>query len=57
MSGDIEYLDAGFITSAEPREDTRQVATRPTGEENTPTVVRTEFKIGPEDVPQKQNQK
>jgi len=43
--------------NAEPREDTRQAATRPTGEENTPTVVRTEFKIGPEDVPQKQNQK
>ena len=27
-------------------EETRQAATRPTGEENTPTVVQTEFKIG-----------
>jgi hypothetical protein len=50
MSGDIEYLDAGFIASAEPREDTRQAGTRPTAG-GVPTVIRTEFKIGRENEP------
>ena len=40
--------------NAEPREETRQAATRPTAG-GVPTVIRTEFKTGPEDEPQKQN--
>jgi hypothetical protein len=44
--------------NAEPREDTRQAATRPTaGDVHNVTVIRTEFKIGHEDVPQKENKK
>ena len=42
--------------NAEPREETRQAATRSTaGDVHNVTVIRTEFKIGREDVPQKQN--